>query len=106
MRETAGIGYGDIVRLGILDGKISVQKVALIEVGDQICHFRFIKIILCNTHIVLTYAPIGGILSAAVVSKMETTVLSCNSLLSKIFFKCLEIAAFCTSIALLISLVS
>ena len=31
-----------------------------------------------------------------VVSKMETTAFSINSSLSKIFFKCFDIAAFCT----------
>ena len=35
IRDKAGIGYGDIVRLGIADGAISVKKVDLIEVGDQ-----------------------------------------------------------------------
>lgn len=35
MRTAAGMDYGDIVRLGISDGRVSVQKVTLIEVGDQ-----------------------------------------------------------------------
>lgn len=35
VRESAGMDYGDIVRLGILDGKVCMQKVDIIEVGDQ-----------------------------------------------------------------------
>ena len=35
MRDASGIEYGDIVRLGILGGRVSVKKVDLIEVGDQ-----------------------------------------------------------------------
>jgi AbrB family transcriptional regulator, stage V sporulation protein T len=35
MRDASGMDYGDIVRLGILDGRVSVRKVDLIEVGDQ-----------------------------------------------------------------------
>ena len=39
----------------------------------------------------------GELQEEAVVSKMETTESCSNSPDSKIFFKCLEIAAFCTS---------
>lgn len=35
VRESAGMDYGDIVRLGIADGKVCMQKVDIIEVGDQ-----------------------------------------------------------------------
>ena len=35
MRLAAGISLGDIVKLGLTDGAVSVQKVALIEAGDQ-----------------------------------------------------------------------
>ncbi|MCD8197508.1 MAG: AbrB family transcriptional regulator [Lachnospiraceae bacterium] len=35
MREAAKLEYGDIVRLGIADGKITVRKVEIVEVGDQ-----------------------------------------------------------------------
>ena len=35
MRDASGMEYGDIVRLGIQSGKVSVRKVDLIEVGDQ-----------------------------------------------------------------------
>jgi AbrB family transcriptional regulator, stage V sporulation protein T len=35
MRDASGMEYGDIVRLGIQDGRVSVKKVDLIEVGDQ-----------------------------------------------------------------------
>ena len=38
----------------------------------------------------------GELQEEAVVSKMETTAFSINSSLSKIFFKCFDIAAFCT----------
>jgi hypothetical protein len=31
----AGMDYGDIVRLGVANGKVSVRKVDIIEVGDQ-----------------------------------------------------------------------
>lgn len=34
MRTTAGMGYGDIVRLGMENGKVCIQKVDIIEVGD------------------------------------------------------------------------
>ena len=39
----------------------------------------------------------GELEAISVVSKMETTASSCNSPDVKIFFKCFEIAAFCTS---------
>lgn len=35
LRTAAGIDYGDIVRLGVANGKVSVLKVDIIEVGDQ-----------------------------------------------------------------------
>ena len=35
VREGAGMDDGDIVRLGIADGKVWMQKVDIIEVGDQ-----------------------------------------------------------------------
>lgn len=35
MRAAAGMEYGDIVGLGISDGKVSVRKISIIEVGDQ-----------------------------------------------------------------------
>ena len=35
LRDASGMEYGDIVRLGIQDGSVSVKKVDLIEVGDQ-----------------------------------------------------------------------
>lgn len=35
MRAATGMDYGDIVRLGMLNGKVCVQKVDIIEVGDQ-----------------------------------------------------------------------
>jgi bifunctional DNA-binding transcriptional regulator/antitoxin component of YhaV-PrlF toxin-antitoxin module len=35
LRTAAGMDYGDIVRLGVANGKISVLKVDIIEVGDQ-----------------------------------------------------------------------
>ena len=38
----------------------------------------------------------GELDEKVVVSKMETTAFSINSSLSKIFFKCFDIAAFCT----------
>ncbi len=34
-RTAAGMGYGDIVKLGISQGSVNVKKVELIEVGDQ-----------------------------------------------------------------------
>lgn len=35
LRTASGMDYGDIVRLGIANGKVSVLKVDIIEVGDQ-----------------------------------------------------------------------
>lgn len=35
LRTAAGMDYGDIVRLGMSNGKVSVRKVDIIEVGDQ-----------------------------------------------------------------------
>lgn len=35
LRTAAGMDYGDIVRLGVSNGKVSVLKVDIIEVGDQ-----------------------------------------------------------------------
>lgn len=35
LRDASGMEYGDIVRLGIQDGRLFVRKVELIEVGDQ-----------------------------------------------------------------------
>lgn len=35
LRTAAGMDYGDIVRLGMEDGKVSVHKVDIIEAGDQ-----------------------------------------------------------------------
>lgn len=35
LRTAAGMDYGDIVRLGVDDGGVSVRKVDVIEVGDQ-----------------------------------------------------------------------
>lgn len=35
LRAAAGMDYGDIVRLGVENGRVSVRKVDIIEVGDQ-----------------------------------------------------------------------
>ena len=35
MRNAAGMDYGDIVSLGLADGRVTVRKVSIIEVGDQ-----------------------------------------------------------------------
>lgn len=35
LRDAAGMGYGDIVRLGLSDGRVTVRKVDVVEVGDQ-----------------------------------------------------------------------
>ena len=35
LRTASGIDYGDIVKLNVRQGAVSIQKVALIEVGDQ-----------------------------------------------------------------------
>lgn len=31
----SGIDYGDIVRLGVVNGTVSIQKLDIIEIGDQ-----------------------------------------------------------------------
>ena len=35
MRSAAGMNYGDIVKVGLMNGSITVQNVELIEIGDQ-----------------------------------------------------------------------
>lgn len=35
IRTASGMDYGDIVKLSIRQGAVSIQKVELIEVGDQ-----------------------------------------------------------------------
>lgn len=35
LRDAARMDYGNIVRLGLADGKITVCKVDIVEVGDQ-----------------------------------------------------------------------
>ncbi|SFG54039.1 AbrB/MazE/SpoVT family DNA-binding domain-containing protein [Enterocloster clostridioformis] len=35
LRDAAGMGYGDIVRLGLSDGRVTVRKVDIVEAGDQ-----------------------------------------------------------------------
>lgn len=35
LRDAAKLEYGDIVRLGLTDGKVTVRKVDVVEVGDQ-----------------------------------------------------------------------
>ena len=35
LRDTAKMEYGDIVRLGLAEGKVTVSKVDVVEVGDQ-----------------------------------------------------------------------
>jgi bifunctional DNA-binding transcriptional regulator/antitoxin component of YhaV-PrlF toxin-antitoxin module len=35
LRTASGMDYGDIVRLNISNGMVSVQKVDIIEIGDQ-----------------------------------------------------------------------
>lgn len=35
LRTATGMDYGDIVKMGISQGAVSVKKVDLIEVGDQ-----------------------------------------------------------------------
>lgn len=35
LREASKMEYGDIVRLGLADGRVSVCKVDIIEAGDQ-----------------------------------------------------------------------
>ena len=35
MRTVTGLDYGDIVKMNVRQGSVSIQKVELIEVGDQ-----------------------------------------------------------------------
>lgn len=35
LRDAAKIEYGDIVRLGLTDGRVTVRKVDIVEAGDQ-----------------------------------------------------------------------
>ena len=35
LRDMARMEYGDIVRLGFADGKVTVRKVDIVEAGDQ-----------------------------------------------------------------------
>ncbi len=35
LRSAAGMDYGDIVRLGVTNGRVSIRKIDIIEVGDQ-----------------------------------------------------------------------
>lgn len=35
LRDAAKMDYGDIVRLGLADGKVTVRKVDIVEAGDQ-----------------------------------------------------------------------
>lgn len=35
LRDIAKMEYGDIVRLGLAEGKVTVSKVDVVEVGDQ-----------------------------------------------------------------------
>lgn len=35
MRTASGLDYGDIVKMNVRHGAVSIQKVELIEVGDQ-----------------------------------------------------------------------
>ena len=35
LRDAARLEYGDIVRLGLTDGKVTVCKVDVVEAGDQ-----------------------------------------------------------------------
>ena len=35
LRDAAKLEYGDIVRLGLADGKVTVRKVDVVEAGDQ-----------------------------------------------------------------------
>lgn len=35
LRDAARMEYGSIVRLGLTDGRITVRKVDIVEVGDQ-----------------------------------------------------------------------
>lgn len=35
LRDAARMEYGDIVRLGLADGRVTVRKVEIVEAGDQ-----------------------------------------------------------------------
>ena len=35
LRDAAKMEYGDIVRLGLADGKVTVRKMDIVEAGDQ-----------------------------------------------------------------------
>ncbi len=35
LRDATGMEYGDILRLGISDGKVTIRKVDIVEAGDQ-----------------------------------------------------------------------
>lgn len=35
LRDAARMEYGDIVRLGLADGRVTVRKVDIVEAGDQ-----------------------------------------------------------------------
>ena len=35
LRNAIGVGKGDIVQLGLFNGKVTVRKVDVIEIGDQ-----------------------------------------------------------------------
>lgn len=35
LRDAVKMEYGDIVRLGLADGKVTVRKVDIVEAGDQ-----------------------------------------------------------------------
>lgn len=35
LRDAAKMEYGDIVRLGLVDGRVTVRRVDIIEAGDQ-----------------------------------------------------------------------
>ena len=35
LRDAAKIEYGDIVRLGLIEGKVTIRKVDVVEAGDQ-----------------------------------------------------------------------
>lgn len=35
LRDAVGMGYGDIVRLGLSDGRVTIRKVDIVEAGDQ-----------------------------------------------------------------------
>ena len=35
LRDAAKMEYGDIVRLGLIEGKVTIRKVDVVEAGDQ-----------------------------------------------------------------------